>query len=79
LRIPPQCYRMFYLRFLYGRQWVQSLKEIVPNIKRIGVVFNPQTAPYMQSIVHSVESAAGPLHVKFWQFRCSMMLSSIRL
>ena len=50
--------------FSMGGKWVQSLKEIVPNIKRIGVVFNPQTAPYMQSIVHSVESAAGPLHVK---------------
>jgi putative ABC transport system substrate-binding protein len=50
--------------FSMGGKWVQSLKEIVPNIKRIGIVFNPQTAPYMQSIVHSVESAAGPLHIK---------------
>ena len=50
--------------FSMGGKWVQSLKEIAPNIKRIGIVFNPQTAPYMQSIVHSVESAAGPLHIK---------------
>ena len=47
--------------FSMGGKWVQSLKEIVPNVKRIGIVFNPQTAPYMQSIVHSVELAAGPL------------------
>jgi putative tryptophan/tyrosine transport system substrate-binding protein len=50
--------------FSMGGKWVQSLKEIVPNIKRIGVVFNPKTAPYMQSIVHSIESAANPLQVK---------------
>jgi putative ABC transport system substrate-binding protein len=50
--------------FSMGGKWVQSLKEIAPNIKRIGIIFNPQTAPYMQSIVHSVESAADPLHVR---------------
>ncbi len=50
--------------FPMGGKWVQSLKEIAPNINRIGIVFNPQTAPYMQSIVQSVEFAASPLHVK---------------
>jgi len=50
--------------FSMGGKWVQSLKEIAPNINRIGIVFNPQTAPYMQSIVQSVEFAASPLHVK---------------
>jgi putative ABC transport system substrate-binding protein len=50
--------------FSMGGKWVQCLLEIVPNVKRIGVVFNPQTAPYMQSIVYSVETAADPLHVK---------------
>jgi putative ABC transport system substrate-binding protein len=50
--------------FSMGGKWVQSLKELAPNIKRIGIVFNPQTAPYMQSIVDSVESAAGPLRLK---------------
>jgi len=50
--------------FPMGGKWVQILKEIAPNINRIGIVFNPQTAPYMQSIVQSVEFAASPLHVK---------------
>ena len=50
--------------FPMGGKWVQILKEIAPNISRIGIVFNPQTAPYMQSIVQSVEFAASPLHVK---------------
>jgi putative tryptophan/tyrosine transport system substrate-binding protein len=50
--------------FSMGGKWVQNLKEIAPNIRRIGVFFNPRTAPYIQSIIHSVESAAGPSSVK---------------
>ena len=49
--------------FSLGGKWVQSLKEIAPNVKRIGVVFNPQTAPYFQSIVHSIDVAAAPLQL----------------
>ncbi len=49
--------------FSLGGKWVQSLKEIAPNVKRIGVVFNPQTVPYIDSIVHSIDVAAGPLGV----------------
>jgi putative ABC transport system substrate-binding protein len=47
--------------FSLGGKWVQTLKEIAPNIKRIGIVYNPETAPYIESIVHSVEAAAVPL------------------
>jgi putative ABC transport system substrate-binding protein len=50
--------------FSLGGKWVQTLKEIAPDIKRIGMVFNPQTAPYIQSIVHSVEVAAAPLRLE---------------
>jgi putative tryptophan/tyrosine transport system substrate-binding protein len=50
--------------FSVGGKWVQSLKEIAPNVKRVGIVFNPQTAPYIESIVESVASAAGPLQVQ---------------
>jgi ABC-type uncharacterized transport system substrate-binding protein len=47
-----------------GGKWLQSLKEIAPNINRVGIVFNPQTAPYILTIVDSVEVAAGPLRLK---------------
>jgi putative ABC transport system substrate-binding protein len=50
--------------FSMGGKWVQNLKEIAPSIKRIGVFFNPRTAPYILSIIHSIESAAGPSSVK---------------
>jgi putative ABC transport system substrate-binding protein len=47
-----------------GGKWIQSLKEMAPNISRVGIVFNPLTATYIQTIVHSVEVAAGPLRVE---------------
>jgi putative ABC transport system substrate-binding protein len=50
--------------FSMGGKWVQSLKEIAPRTRRIGVVFNPQTAPYIESILHSVKFAADPLRVE---------------
>lgn len=49
--------------FSLGGKWVQTLKEIAPNVKRIGIFYNPQTAPYIESIVHSVEAAAVPLRL----------------
>jgi len=45
-------------------KWVQSLKEIAPNTKRMGIIFNQQTAPYMRSILDPVESGAAPLHIE---------------
>jgi putative ABC transport system substrate-binding protein len=50
--------------FSLGGKWVQSLKEIAPNVKRIGIVFNPLTAPYIESIVRSIEVAATPLTLR---------------
>jgi len=50
--------------FSLGGKWVQTLKEIAPDIRRIGMIFNPQTAPYIESIVHSVQAAAAPLRLE---------------
>ena len=50
--------------FSMGGKWVQNLKEIAPNTRKVGIFFNPRTASYIQSIVHSVESAAGASGVK---------------
>ena len=47
-----------------GGKWLQDLKETAPNINRVGIAFNPQTAPYIQTIVDSVEIAAGPLRLE---------------
>jgi putative ABC transport system substrate-binding protein len=39
-------------------KWVELLKEIAPATKRIGVIFNPETAPYTQRYQHFFEDAA---------------------
>jgi ABC-type uncharacterized transport system substrate-binding protein len=32
--------------FSIGSKWLEALKEIAPAVKRVGVVFNPETAPF---------------------------------
>jgi putative tryptophan/tyrosine transport system substrate-binding protein len=39
-------------------KWVELLKQIAPGTKRIGVIFNPETAPYTQRYRHPFEDAA---------------------
>ena len=43
-----------------GGKMVQLLKDIDPRIVRVGVMYNPQTAPFGGSYVRAIE-AAGPL------------------
>jgi putative ABC transport system substrate-binding protein len=39
-------------------KWLQSLKEVAPGVTRVGVIFNPQTAPYAPSFNREIEAAA---------------------
>jgi putative tryptophan/tyrosine transport system substrate-binding protein len=39
-------------------KWVDLLKEAVPNIKRVALIYNPQTAPYTLSFLPIFEAAA---------------------
>jgi putative ABC transport system substrate-binding protein len=39
-------------------KWVELLKEIAPATRRIGVIFNPETAPYTQRYQRPFEDAA---------------------
>jgi putative ABC transport system substrate-binding protein len=41
-----------------GTKWLELLKEIAPGITRVAVIFNPNTAPFVASFLHSIESAA---------------------
>ncbi len=52
-------------------KWIEILKEIDPRIERVSSVFNPQTAPYAQMFVRTIEAtkrsstittAAMPVH-----------------
>ena len=41
-----------------GGKWLELLKEIVPGLRRVGVIFNPETSTGGRSYLHSVETAA---------------------
>ena len=50
--------------FSIAGKWVQTIKEIAPTVARIGVIFNPETGPYNESMLPFVETASSPLSVK---------------
>jgi putative tryptophan/tyrosine transport system substrate-binding protein len=39
-----------------GSKWIETLKEIDRRIERIAILFNPQTAPYAQVFLRSIEA-----------------------
>jgi putative tryptophan/tyrosine transport system substrate-binding protein len=41
-----------------GGKWIETLKELWPNIRRAAVVYEPTTAPYMPAIFRSIAAAA---------------------
>jgi putative ABC transport system substrate-binding protein len=41
-----------------GGKWLELLKEIVPGLRRVAVIFNPETSKGATSYLHSVETAA---------------------
>ena len=44
--------------FSMGGKWLETLKRIAPAIKRVALLFNPDTAPYAGSFVRVAEAAA---------------------
>jgi putative ABC transport system substrate-binding protein len=40
-------------------KWIQLLREIAPHIRRVGVIYNPDTAPYAPPLIESAKAAAG--------------------
>ena len=41
-----------------GGKWLELLKEIVPGLRRVAVIYNPETFTGVTSYLHSVETAA---------------------
>jgi putative ABC transport system substrate-binding protein len=44
--------------FTIGGKWLETLKEISPQLVRVAVLYNPKTAPYAGSLLGSIASAA---------------------
>jgi putative tryptophan/tyrosine transport system substrate-binding protein len=49
---------VFALELSMGGKWLELLKEIVPDLRRVAVIFNPDTGPLAPLYLHSVETAA---------------------
>jgi putative tryptophan/tyrosine transport system substrate-binding protein len=49
--------------FSIGGKWTDLLKQMVPGLAHIALVFNPDTAPQSKFFVSSVEAVAPALHV----------------
>jgi putative ABC transport system substrate-binding protein len=41
-----------------GGKWMQLLQEIVPDLSRVGIMYDPDTAPYASSLIASARAAA---------------------
>jgi putative ABC transport system substrate-binding protein len=46
-----------------GGKWLELLKEVVPGLRRVAVIFNPDSAPAGRSYLHSIENAAASFSV----------------
>lgn len=47
-----------------GGKWADLLKEFAPNLSRLAVMFNPDTAPYSATFLPSFDTAAQSLRVE---------------
>ena len=47
-----------------GGKWVELLKKIAPRTERVALLFNPATAPPIQSFVASIQTAASSIAVQ---------------
>ena len=50
--------------FSLGTKWVETLKQISPNLKRVTTIFNPKTAPYYSLYLRAIEKAASSLAIE---------------
>ena len=47
-----------------GGKWLEALKELAPNIKRITITYNPETAPYGPMFFPAMQAAAPKMAVE---------------
>jgi putative ABC transport system substrate-binding protein len=49
--------------FSIGSKWIETLKDIVPRLKRVAMVFNPDTAPFADQFVRPITATAATFSV----------------
>ena len=50
--------------FSMGGKWLETLKQIAPDVQRVALLYNPVTAPFGVSFVRVIEAAAPALQVE---------------
>jgi putative ABC transport system substrate-binding protein len=50
--------------FSLGTKWMEALKQVVPNLRRVTTIFNPKTAPYYPLYLRAIEEAASSFAVE---------------
>ena len=54
-------------RVSMGRQWIELLKQIAPNVQRVLLIFNPETSPQSKVFLQSIAEAAPSFSVEIVQ------------
>jgi putative ABC transport system substrate-binding protein len=65
--------------FSMGGKWLGMLKDFAPGISKVKVLFGPETAPYAEQFLHSIEAAAPSFAVTVTAapFRDAVMLEQV--
>jgi len=50
--------------FSLGTKWLETLKQITPNVRRVTAIFNPDTAPYYQLYLRSIDAGTSALGIE---------------
>ena len=50
--------------FSMGTKWLEILRELVPSVKKLGLMFNPTMAPYFGLYVRSIQQGALTLGIE---------------
>ena len=61
-----------------GGKWPELLKEIAPQVKRVGLLFNPDTSPHAEPFLRSAEASAASfgIELKASRFRSDAEMES---
>jgi putative ABC transport system substrate-binding protein len=50
--------------FSLGTKWLETLKQIAPGIRRVTAIFNPETAPYYELYLQSINAGTSSLGIE---------------
>ena len=53
-----------FVEFTMVGKWLEMLKEVAPSVRRVALIFNPQTAPYYPVYLHEFGAAPATLAVQ---------------